>query len=107
MISINKGSDNNYCFKLKAPNGKILLTSISFPDKTEASKTVKYLHTNPPKELSFERKTNFEGKFLYNVKNKQGFLIGYSPLYSSEAGLENGISNLKKRIYLLSKTDSL
>lgn len=105
MIFINKDIDNNYSFNLKAPNGKVLLTSICFHNKLKVSKTIKTLHAESLKELSFERKTNFEGKFLCNLKNKEGSVIGHSQLYSSEAGLENGISNLKKRINLLSKTD--
>ncbi len=107
MVLIKKDNENEYRFKLKAQNGKVLLTSISFSNKKEASNTIEYLKSSPSKELSFERKTNFEGKFLYNLKNEHGSLIGHSQLYSSEAGLENGISNLKRRINSLSEADLL
>ena len=105
MISVNKNQENKYCFKLKAISGKVLLTSISFQDKKEASKNSNFFKKIGPKNLSFERKTNFEGKFLYNLKNEHGNLIGQSQLYSSEAGLENGITNLKKTILSLSKKE--
>jgi len=46
----------------------------------------------------FERKTNYEGNFLFSIKNKKGHLIGNSLLYGSEAGMENGIKNIQNHI---------
>jgi len=44
-----------------------------------------------------ERKTNIDGKFLFSIKKNQG-IIGHSGLFSSEAGMENGIKNLKNHL---------
>lgn len=41
-----------------------------------------------------ERKTNTEGKFLIELKKTNGETIGSSGLYSSEAGMENGLLNI-------------
>ncbi len=98
MITIKKGANNTYTFNLKAKSGRILLSSIPFSNKVEITETVKELKSNNNKELVFERKTNFDGKFLFNLKNKKGKLIGASKLYNSEAGLENGINNTKESI---------
>ena len=98
MIAIKKDSNNKYSFNFKAKSGRILLNSIPFNNKLEITKTVNELKSNNDRELVFERKTNFDGKFLFNLKNKQGQLIGSSKLYDSEAGLENGINNAKDSI---------
>ncbi len=98
VITIKKNANNKYTFNLKAKSGNILLNSITFNDKVEATKTVNNLKSKNEKELIFERKTNFDGKFLFNLKNDKGQLIGSSKLYDSEAGLENGINNTKESI---------
>ncbi|MDO1514828.1 DUF1508 domain-containing protein [Maribacter confluentis] len=46
----------------------------------------------------FERKTTTDGKFLVQLKNSLGETIGSSGLYSSEAGMENGILNIKNSL---------
>ncbi|MGB5667196.1 MAG: YegP family protein, partial [Maribacter sp.] len=45
--------------------------------------------------------------FLFSLKNNGGQIIGISELYSSEAGMENGIKNLKNRIASLASLGEL
>ena len=75
-----------------------MLASIAFDSKDAVHKTVAQLRATPKKPLSYERKTNHSGKFQFNVKDAQGNVIGNSQLYGSEAGMENGIKNLKRSI---------
>jgi len=84
-----------YHFSFKTKNGHILLKSMLFNSKTELKKTIEDL-SPLEKQSIFERRTNNDGKFLFNLKNKEGTIIGVSKLYSSEAGMENGIKNFKK-----------
>ena len=56
---------------------------------------LKELATQPS---SFERTTDYNGKFLFLFKDGHGKTIGYSMYYSSEVGMENGIENLKNGI---------
>jgi hypothetical protein len=98
VIEIKKVKSTDFQFVVKSQSGKTLLESIPFADKKALDKTLKSLRkVNTPVTL-FERKTNFEGKFLFNLKNKEGQTIGSSGLYSSEAGMENGIKNLKNSL---------
>ncbi len=46
----------------------------------------------------FERKTNHSGAFMFSLKDENGKIVGYSQCYNSEAGMENGIKNLKNKI---------
>jgi len=107
MIEIKKDKSNSYRFNLKTQGGQTLLKSVVFANKDEIKKTVKELNFINESPTVFERKTNFDGKFLFRLKNKGGQIIGESLLYSSEAGMENGINNLRYRIASLVNLDEL
>ena len=102
MIEISKRNDNRYQFSLKTAEGKTLLESVDFGSEAEIKQTVKELIPLVQRQNCFERKTNYDGNFLFNLKDKNGKIIGNSLLYESEAGMENGIKNLSKRITHLS-----
>ncbi len=101
MIEIKKTSDNKFMFKIKSTSGSTLMRSVVFANKNLLNNVIKEVVRINDNRNTFERKTNFEGKFLFSIKNSIGELIGQSELYSSEAGMENGIKNLKKSISLL------
>lgn len=98
MIEIKKRNTAAFSFKLKTQSGHTLLKSVEFEKEEEVQKTVKSLKPLCDDSIHFERKTNHDGMFLFNLKNTSGQIIGYSQLYNSEAGMENGIKNLKSRI---------
>lgn len=100
MIEVKEQNDTYY-FVVKAENGHTLLNSVPFSNKAELKRTIRNLNSLNDVLKVFERKTNHEGKFLFNVKNTDGKLIGSSEFYSSEAGMENGIKNFNSRITFL------
>ena len=102
MIEIAKGKNNTYHFKLKTSDGNTLLNSIDFDSREEIKRTIDNLNPLLQRHSSFERRTDHDGKFLFELKDLNGNLIGNSQCYSSEAGMENGIKNLKNRISYLS-----
>ena len=104
MIKINKEDNNTYNFSLNTTNGNVLFYSVGFSSKEEINNVVSSLNLLDKKHYIFERRTDHDGNFLFNLKNKKGQLIGNSQLYRSEAGMENGIKNLKKRIATLNKS---
>lgn len=102
MIEIKKSKSDNFKFFVKSETGKVLLKSIPFAEEQVLNETLEILSESISINKSFERKTNFSGQFLFELKNKQGKLIGKSGFYSSEAGMENGIKNLKNRLQISS-----
>jgi uncharacterized protein YegP (UPF0339 family) len=98
MIEIKKTKSDNYKFFVKSETGKVLLKSIPFAEEQAIKETIGGLSGTPSLHKHFERKTNVNGQFLFELKNKHGELIGKSGLYSSEAGMENGIKNLNNRL---------
>ena len=99
MIEFQKTGHNDYCFLVKSVTGKTLLKSIPFPSKDAMESSLATLEvTNGIDRKLFERKTNTEGKFLIELKNPNGQTIGSSGLYSSEAGMENGLLNISNNL---------
>ncbi|WP_299536628.1 YegP family protein [Ulvibacterium sp.] len=107
MIAIEKNNGKGYRFIVKSESGQTLLSSVPFSNRSEVRKSLKTLGNARNKPIGFERKTDHEGKFLFNLKDNAGSLIGHSSLYTSEAGMENGIKNLKNRIHKLSDLGEL
>ncbi len=102
MLQIKKGKDDSYRFRLLSENGRALLTSVPFTEKEDAERAMEQLRTSAELQNVFERKTNHNGQFLFSLKDVYGNLIAHSGTYNSEAGMENGIKNLKNRIGNLS-----
>ena len=102
MFEIRKETDKTYRFNLKSMGGLNLLGSVPFKSKDLIKKTISELKPTTSNSLLFERKTDYNGKFLFNLKNSSGQLIGNSGLFESEAGMENGIKHVKKHIADLS-----
>ena len=107
MIEIIKKKENKFKFTLKAESGNVLLKSVMFRNEDEIKQMVQSLNIIQQRRNVFERKTNHKGKFLFNLKNLKGEIIGTSQSYGSEAGMENGIKHLKKRILDLSNLKQL
>jgi uncharacterized protein len=103
MIEIIKKSPGSYHFHLKTGDGNSLLRSIDFSSREEINGIVEQLHVLMEDHMVFERQTNHHGKFLFQLKDVHGKPLGSSQLYNSEAGMENGIKNLKNRIAILRK----
>lgn len=95
MIEIKKHNENTYRFKVSTSAGNTILESIDFLYIEDLKKLVAELQSCINERNIIERKTDHSGKFLFHLKNMEGQLIGNSQLYSSEAGMENGIKNLK------------
>jgi len=98
MINIKKEKNNSYRFLVTAEEGNVLLKSVAFNTKKELDTAVKKLSPLMKKPSVFERKTNYNGKFQFTLKDTSGSLIATSTTYTSEAGMENGITNVRKRI---------
>ena len=98
MIKLQKKETGGYEFSVHAPSGSPLMKSIDFTTKDDAEKVIVELPKTVITRTNFERKTEKGGQFVFCLKSNHGNLIGKSGTYSSEAGMENGIKNLKESI---------
>ncbi|MCX2678741.1 YegP family protein [Galbibacter sp. EGI 63066] len=90
-------SDKNdkFYFHLKAENGQIILASQAYEAKSSAQNGVQSVIDNAQDSSRYERKTASNGKFYFNLKSGNGQVVGSSQMYSSEAGMQNGINSVK------------
>ena len=91
-------SDKNseYYFRLKARNGETILGSQAYKSKEGALNGIKSVQTNCGDTKSYEKKIAKNGKYHFNLKAKNGQLIGKSQMYSSRATMNNGVRVLKR-----------
>ncbi|MEM1258705.1 MAG: YegP family protein [Bacteroidota bacterium] len=92
MVEIVKNNTGDYQLHFKSSTGSSLLKSIPFKSEADAEATLHQIMAKP----IFERRTNHQGKFMISLKTASGEQVGQSNMYSSEAGMENGIKNLMK-----------
>lgn len=98
MVEIKAETNDTFRFELRSAEGIMLLQSVPYPSKEHIKKAIKALNPTVFKSMFFERKTDYDGKFLFHLKNAERELIGKSGVFESEAGMENGIKYLRKRI---------
>ena len=98
MLELFKENDNSYRFVLKSASGGTILNSVEFKSEDAVNQTTSKLGDLANKPTSFERTTNHNGQFQFNLRDHNGKIIGQSLLYDSEAGMENGIKNLRESI---------
>ncbi len=82
---------DDYYFRLKAANGQVVMTSQGYSDKTGAKNGVESVKKNSGSKSNFESLESKNGKFYFNLKAKNGQIIGSSQMYKSLSGRDNGI----------------
>lgn len=92
MVEINKENDR-FHFVVRSGQGHALLKSVAFGSRKEMETCIREVRLRLGNPACFERMTNHNGKFRFSLKSPQGKTLGHSALYSSEAGMENGIKN--------------
>jgi uncharacterized protein len=93
---IKKGKNNEYYFNLKADNGQVILSSEGYSTKSACENGIESVKKNSPDDNRYDRKKSTNAKFYFNLKAANSQVIGNSEMYESEAGMENGISSVKK-----------
>ena len=94
-FELKKTSSGKYMFNLKAANGQIILTSETYEAKSSALDGIESVKRNAVEDARYERKTSSKGQPFFVLKAGNGQVIGSSEMYSSPAGMENGISSVK------------
>lgn len=94
-FELDKSSDGQYRFVLKAGNAETILTSELYKTKSAAENGIASVQTNCAQDERYERKTSTNGKPFFNLKAANHQVIGSSQMYASEATRDNGISSVK------------
>lgn len=91
---IQKGSKDAVRFNLRAGNNQVILTSESYSTKASALTGIESVRKNSQDDARFTRKKAKDGSAYFVLTAKNGETIGKSEMYTSTAGMENGIKSV-------------
>jgi uncharacterized protein YegP (UPF0339 family) len=94
-FELNKSSDGQYRFLLKADGGETLLTSELYRAKDSAEGGLASVRINGAMDARFEKKVASNGKPYFNLQAANHQVIGTSPLYASEQVRDAAIASVK------------
>lgn len=90
-FEVYKDKAGEYRFRLKASNGQVVLSSEGYSSKAGVLNGAESVRTNSANLESFERTTTSSGQFRFNLRAKNGQVIGTSQSYTTEASRDAGI----------------
>ena len=102
---LQRSSNSQYYFNLRAENNETILTSEQYVAKGSAEKGIESVRKNAPLDEQYARKMSTDGKDFFVLKAANGEPIGQSELYSSSAAMENGIEAVKRTAPTATVTD--
>ncbi|MGE0971708.1 YegP family protein [Klebsiella sp. WOUb02] len=94
-FELNKSSDGQFRFVLKAGNGETILTSELYTTKGAAENGIASVQANSPLDERYEKKVSSNGKCFFNLKAANHQVIGTSQMYASTQSRETGIASVK------------
>jgi len=96
FYEINKSSNGQFRFVLKAGNGEIILTSELYKAKSSALKGIASVQKHAADDQRYDRLVAKNGQFYFNLKSSNHKIIGTSETYPAEKVREAGIDSVKK-----------
>ncbi|MFL9485396.1 YegP family protein [Chitinophagaceae bacterium LWZ2-11] len=94
-FEITKRKNGEFQFNLKAGNGQVILTSEGYVAKSGCENGIASVKTNAPDDARYDRKVSANGKPYFNLKAKNGEIIGTSEMYESSSARDHGIESVK------------
>lgn len=94
-FEIDKASNGQFIFRLKAGNGEIILGSEQYTTKGACENGIESVKKNAPDDDRFERKEAKDGRHYFVLKAGNHQIIGQSQMYKSASGMENGIQSVQ------------
>lgn len=92
---IKKTEDGEHYFNLKVDNSQIILTSQMYSSKSDCFNGIESLRNNCSDYGRYERKKSVDKKHYFVLKTSDGTIIGNSEMYETNAGMDNGIEEVK------------
>ena len=92
-FELYKGADNQWYFRLKAPNGEIILTSEGYKSKQGATGGIESVRKNAQLE-NIETRTSKAGQPYFVVKAENNEVIGMSQMYKRQSSCNKGAQSV-------------
>ncbi|MBM3763711.1 MAG: DUF1508 domain-containing protein [Acidobacteria bacterium] len=91
-----KKTKTGFVFNLKAPNGKVILSSEVYPEKRAALGGIASVVKNSPNEPRCDLRKSKRSEPYFVLTATNGEVIGKSEMYKSLKGARNGIASCIK-----------
>ena len=92
---INKSSDGQFHFVLKAANAETILTSELYKAHESAMNGIASVQKNSPNASNYEKLEAKNGKPYFNLKAANHQVIGTSQMYAAVANRDAGIVSVQ------------
>lgn len=92
-IYVDKAGE--YRFRLKAGNSEIILSSEGYRARAGCENGIESVRRNAPDEANYEKNVTISGYHRFNLKAKNGQVIGTSQSYSSASRRDDGIASVQ------------
>ncbi|HWV74880.1 MAG TPA: YegP family protein [Pseudosphingobacterium sp.] len=93
---VKTAKNGQFYFNLKADNGQVILSSEQYTTKSACTNGISSVKENSKVDERYDSKQSSNGKYFFNLKARNGQIIGTSEMYESISGRDNGISSVKK-----------
>jgi uncharacterized protein YegP (UPF0339 family) len=88
---------SRFRFRLRAPDGEILLTGEPYNLKREAIAAIEACRISGPLERRYERTTTSAGEYGFVLRGRtSGILLGHSPAFDTEQERERALFAVKR-----------
>lgn len=104
-FELNKSSDGQFRFLLKADGGETLLTSELYRAKESAEGGFASVRANGQLDARYEKKVASNGKPYFNLQAANHQVIATSPMFASEQARDTAIAAVKACVALATVSD--
>jgi uncharacterized protein len=94
-FELNKSTNGQYYFVLKAGNAESILSSEQYVAKSSAQNGIASVQAHCSGDDRYEKKTSTNDKLFFNLKATNHQVIGTSQMYASEQSRDVGIASVK------------
>ena len=95
-FEVKKAKNGQTFFRLKAPNGQIILASETYNAKEGALNGIESVRKNAPIAERYSKLTAKDGSYYFTLKAANSQVIGNSEMYESEKSRDDGIDSVMK-----------
>lgn len=89
------GSNRQYYFRLKAPNGEKILASEGYTTKANCQNGIQSVKLHSPFDTSCKKSTSTNWQYYFTLNASNGQVIGTSETYTSAQSRDGGITAVK------------
>ena len=93
-FEIYRDKADEHRFRLKAGNGQIILASEGYSSKDGCENGIASVKENSQNKSNFHTKETANRGCMFNLKARNGQVIGTSEVYNSDSACENGIESV-------------